>query len=652
MKEKTFVTYEEFGAIGDGVADDFAAIKKAHDYANENSLTVKATPGKTYYISNTRIDGVAQMVIIKTNVVWSGANFIIDDSPYSTHNDTDVFSKNIFHIASDYPLEKICDAELFAKLLSNGVGIGTKKLDLGLGYPALVTIYNSKHNVYRRRGYGSHLGKPMHEIILLDKDGNVSEETPFMFDYNNIDYIDVIRADVEPITVEGGRFTTIACNTNCVVFNEEGIPVGVKEPYIHRGIRVQRSETTLRGIEHYIEGEISINRQKKGEVGAPYHGFYEAVQANHITIESCVMTGRRCYKKSWVGYGMGGGTMGTYDLTGLEVNKIVFKNCTQSNFWVTIDENNVIHNAEEGTPGAVLGLSPIVNDEGMSSRMHWGVGGTNYCKNMEYIGCTLSRFDAHQGLYNGKVIDSTLVALALTGCGEMIVKNSRLFSESHASNNMFGMRNDYGSIWNGSITVDGLKAYVYTKRSSRPGATLSAYNPTAVMGHTYSNWYYGYDCQFPDLSLNNVEVYDIETGELLPEGFEVRLVGGNMIDEPALHCEYTLKTHPAYADVDADGDGFVDGTNIPYDDVVERKGIVDESSYKNVNPIIPPKYMKVTGNACKYTYLVNDMSSFEGIIDGGFFGNTEFITDNETYVGTNHSNEKTETFKFVSHKGE
>ena len=652
MDKKKFVTYEEFGARGDGVAEDFAAIKKAHDYANEKGLTVKATLGKTYYISNTRIDGEVQTAIIKTNVVWSGANFIIDDSPFSTHNDYDVFAENIFYIDSDYPSEKIRVSELFEKLLSDGVGLGTKKMDLGLGYPALVTIYNSKHNVYRRRGYGAHLGKPMHEIILLDKDGNVSDETPFMFDYNNIDYIDVIRADVKPITVEGGKFTTIACNTNCVVYNEEGIPVGVKEPYIHRGIRIQRSETTLRGVEHYIEGEISINRQKKGEVGAPYHGFYEAVRANHVTIESCVMTGRRCYKKSWIGYGMGGGTMGTYDLTGLEVNKIVFKNCTQSNFWVTIDENNVIHNVKEGTPGAVLGLSPIVNDEGVSSRMHWGVGGTNYCKNMEYIDCTLSRFDAHQGLYNGKVIDSTLVALALTGCGEMIVKNSRIYSESHASNNMLGMRSDYGSIWNGSITVDGLKAYVYTKRSSLPGATRSEYSPTAVMGHTYSNWYFGYDCRFPDLSLNNVEVYDIETGEPFPEGAEVRLVGGNMCSEPALHCENTLNTHSIYADVDEDCDGFVDGTNIPYDDVVDINGVLDESSYENLNPILPPKYLKVTGNECKYVYCVNDMSSFEGITDGGFFGNTEFISDSETYLGTNHTDEKTETFKFISHKGE
>ena len=48
---KKYVTYEEFGAVGDGVHDDFAAICKAHDYANENGLPVKANDNATYYIS-------------------------------------------------------------------------------------------------------------------------------------------------------------------------------------------------------------------------------------------------------------------------------------------------------------------------------------------------------------------------------------------------------------------------------------------------------------------------------------------------------------------------------------------------------------------------------------------------------------------------
>ena len=649
MSEKKFATYEEFGAVGDGVTNDFPAIFAAHNYANEKGLTVKAAAGKTYYISDTRINGEVKCAVIKTNVIWTGAEFIIDESPYSTHENYGMYAKNIFEILSDYPVQKITDEAALSKILAGGLNTKTTKINIDLDYPALLIPYNSLHTVYRRRCYDQWAGEPMHEVILVDKDGNIDPETPVMWDYNGLDYVDVIRTDVKPITIEGGKFTNIACNTDCVVRDEAGKPIRVYEPYIARGLRINRSYTTVKNVEHYMKGEISFKRQKAGEIGAPYRGFYTSTQATHVTFENCVMTGKRCYQKSWAGPFWG--TMGTYDLSGNAVNKIVFKNCTQSNFWVTIDENEEFHPAKPGDPGAVLSLSQMPKDKGAPSRIHWGVGGTNYCKNMEYIGCTLTRYDAHQGLYNGKVIDSSLVSLALTGCGHMEVKNTTLYAESHTTNGMFGMRNDYGSIWNGTIDVDGLNFYGYTKKSSHPYAPLGDFKPIGIIGHTYENWYFGYECQFPDVAINNLKMYDIETGEPIRDGYEINLVRGNMITEPALHCEKTLRAHPIFPDVDKDGDGFVDGTKIPYDDVVDIKGVIDESSYENLNRIIPPKYLKVTGNKCKYVYCVNDMSSFEGITDGGFFGKTEFISDNEAYLGTNHTDEKTENFKFISYKG-
>ena len=343
--------------------------------------------------------------------------------------------------------------------------------------------------------------------------------------------------------------------------------------------------------------------------------------------------------------------MGTYDLSGNAVNKIVFKNCNQSNFWVTLDENKILRPAKEGDPGALLSLSPMNNGKGKEARMYWGVGGTNYCKNMEYVGCTLTRYDAHQGLCNGKVIDSTVVALALTGYGTMYIDNVRSFTESHAAgaNRMFSMREDYGSIWEGDITVKNLKLYAYTKKSSLQNSVSAAYTGIYCVAHYYRNWYFGYDCHFPNVTFDGVEIYDIETFKKVSEPIELNLVTGHFKGEPALHLDKTLNSHPIFADVDADGDGFVDGTKIPFDDVVDRRGILDESSNENLNKVIPPEYIRVINNKDNYKFVVYDYSSFEGVSDGGFFGKTKFISDNESRVGTNYSDVETENFKFVKY---
>ena len=68
MSEKNFVKYLEFGAVGDGVTNDFAAIKRAHDYANENNIPVKLSGeySKTQLGSLCGIDvGAAVVAVLK-----------------------------------------------------------------------------------------------------------------------------------------------------------------------------------------------------------------------------------------------------------------------------------------------------------------------------------------------------------------------------------------------------------------------------------------------------------------------------------------------------------------------------------------------------------------------------------------------------------
>ena len=634
MSNKNYVTYEEFGAVGDGVADDFAAIYKAHEYANESGLAVKASDNAHYYIHDPRIDGEVKSVIIKTDVNWGNAQFTIDDRDVSVYKDALTYSwyaKPIFKVLSDYPVEQITDADMLARVLENGLNRETKKIPLSFDYPVMIIPYNSSHKVYRRCGYGAFNGKDMHECIVLDTEGNVSEETPIIFNYESLSYINVYRIDVKPITIEGGTFTTRNTRVNVLYTNENGNKA-LMGGYLERGLYVNRSNTIVKNVKHYITDEPTMNDQvKNGEidfVAACYHGFFHASASNHVTFDGCVLTGRRCYKRP------AGGTGGTYDLSGNTVNGIYFKNCTQSNFWITVDANNIIHPAKEGDPGAVTSMSSYEVD-GVRLKMHWGIGGTNFCKNMEYHNSTLSRFDAHEGLCNGKIIDSTVNYMAITGNGKFEVENTRWFSEGpgFGSNSLIHLRADYGSTWEGDISVKNVEAYIYTERN--------AY----LFYHSYGNWYYGYKACFPNITIENLTYFDQKTFKKLPAGYEIFYTGESIVKEPALHLPETINLHPRFPDVDADGDGFVDGTNIPYDAVVDRKGVVDESSNRNLNPITPPERLKFINNDGEYKIIVLDTSLYEGL-NGGFFANTSFEIGDNKLVGTAHGGD-TACFEFA-----
>ena len=88
------LTYGSYGAIGDGVTDDFEAIRAAHAYANEHGLTVYADEGKTYYLGQH-----TDAIVIKTDTVWYNAEFIIDDRGIVPTDPTR--GKCVFYIGPD-----------------------------------------------------------------------------------------------------------------------------------------------------------------------------------------------------------------------------------------------------------------------------------------------------------------------------------------------------------------------------------------------------------------------------------------------------------------------------------------------------------------------------------------------------------------------
>ena len=181
---KSFVTYADFGAKADGVTDDFAAIYAAHEYANENGLPVIIDDGKVYYIHDSMIDGIARSITVKTDVNWGSSEFIVDDTDLDYYDGTRRAQTDLFKIISDYEKQTVTDENILLPLA--GIGEGTKKLDLKLGYPALVMPANADHHVYIRTGRGGQQYSAKHEILLVDGDGNIDPSTPFMFDYEKL----------------------------------------------------------------------------------------------------------------------------------------------------------------------------------------------------------------------------------------------------------------------------------------------------------------------------------------------------------------------------------------------------------------------------------------------------------------------------------
>ena len=407
MEIKRTVCYEDFGAVGDGVTDDFDAIARAHAYANENKLDVKTDDSKTYYIGDTGIGEKENKpsIKIKTNVDWGNSKFIIDDSGITSS----MFSKNanIFTVCRDnpavtYTIENDTPNGAIKKINDEGgIGRSATKLDLGIGYDAMLVVVNENKKVYVRVGANKDNGSAQTEVICVDKNGSIDPTTPFLLNYNEITKIIVYRIDDTPITLRGGIFTTIANQA--------------KEDYryYYRNIVLARSNVTVTDFTYRIEGE--------GEHGDPYAAFLNVYHCANVLIKDSTLQSHKYY---WC-VGAGGGNpvgMGTYAINASTCNNIVWKNCIQSNFY-----------NEDGV---------TVNDD------VWGIMGSSYSKNLVYEDCILNRFDAHAGVYNSKIINSRVQDFRIIGGGEILIENTHLYN-----NLLISMREDYGSTWNGRVIL-------------------------------------------------------------------------------------------------------------------------------------------------------------------------------------------------------
>ncbi|GAB2774348.1 hypothetical protein GCM10027275_16720 [Rhabdobacter roseus] len=357
-------------------------------------------------------------------------------------DDTEVQNRNasVFLVSSSLQPFKL---ETIKSLKRN-----QEKIDASLPGPCLITVTNSHVKHYIRFGLNQNNGSSQTDIFVVDKNGKVDMNAPIIWDFDQITEITALPIDEKPLKITGGRFTTKANQAES------------KYTYYSRNIAIRRSHVEVDGLEHRVTGE--------GEQGAPYGGFLHIGDCAYVTVKNTILTGHKTY--STIGAAGKPVSMGSYDLSVNRALNVSFLNCSQTN---DIDDNK-----------------------------YWGILGSNFSKNLLYDHCTFSRFDAHQGVANATIRNSTLGHMGINaiGSGLLLVENSTIRGRS-----IVNLRSDYGSTWQGDVVI---RDCVFVPAGGKP-------TNAALISGSYSGQHdFGYTCYMPEkITIENLRIDDSQHPE-------------------------------------------------------------------------------------------------------------------------------------------
>lgn len=325
---------------------------------------------------------------------------------------------------------------------------GQEKIDISLSEDCLVAVSDANVRRYIRYGLNQNKGRAQTDIFILDKKGNVDRSSPIIWDFDNITEINAIPIDQEKLTISGGRFVTLANQAPS------------KYTYYSRNISIKRSNVTVTNLKHFIEGE--------GEQGAPYRGFISISDCSNVLVKDCILTGHKTYRT--IGAAGKPVSMGSYDISVTRSINVSFVNCRQTN---DINDNR-----------------------------YWGLFASNYSKNISFDHCVFSRFDAHMGVYNATIRNSTLGYMGINaiGFGKFHLENSTVRGRS-----LINLRSDYGSTWEGTFTI---RNCVFVP-SQRKSTTVSLFSGSNSGLHDF-----GYTCYMPkNIVIDRLHIDDSNQNE-------------------------------------------------------------------------------------------------------------------------------------------
>ena len=498
------VYYAQFGAIGDGKAEDFQAIYNAHVFANQGGQKVMGDgPNARYYIH-----AIPCTIPVQTDVDFNGATFHLDDRGSEVHAQR----SHIFTFVPEYEAVSY-DAPKLEAMFGNDIELRFGDTSIPwlaelIETTSFVQIRNN-HKDYIRHGANISSGQYRRDIVVVNPDGTLNEDTPVIWDFvagdqilNNglklevvsthaIELITIRRADETPITMENGNFERDAC--------EVVAETGYENKYVAygRGLGIQRCNVTIKNLNHKIISEpylptsgYGYDADMKLRHSYPYGGFLAFGNTYNCYAIDCNLNAHTTYHEAKTTTATPV-AMGTYDLT--------------------VGNSTNIY------------LEGLTNGVDICDTQYWGIMCSNGAKNMHFLDCSLNRFDAHEGFWNASLVNCEYGhTINVIGGGYFYCENTT----KAVGTTFISLRGDYGSTFNGTIelvncTHKGLMSYRGQDNENRGLAYPDSAVMTVITGgysdvytgeyqegnagaFPYLKWDFGYTCYMPqNVILNN-----------------------------------------------------------------------------------------------------------------------------------------------------
>ena len=530
------VYYSQFGAKGNGVAYDFEAIYNTHVFANQSGQKVLGDgPDAKYYIK-----AFNKTIPIQTDVDWRGATFCLDDTGSEVYQNRGLHLFALTGSAKTTVLDKAKIDELFPNVeIEKGATSLPWIADL-IDVVSFVTIKNG-HRDYIRWGGNTSTGYSRQDILIVYPDGTLHKDTPVIWDFkageqyihnwagtkfakdneghptwfgakinvhSAISEIKIVEANDEPITVENGFFERKVCRTV--------VETGYENVYhaYGRGIAIRRCNATLKNITHHKLNEPSFYKQVSGSgsYGSDQWKSYYGVNTSKGNGGWLEDKGRYHIGQSYP-YGGMFAFDGVYNSRAVDCNltgrTVYYEAKTTSSTPIAMGSYDLtIH----GSSHVYIENVQQLND--INDTHYWGIMNSNRAKNLFFTDSSLSRFDAHEGFWNGTFTNTTFGRyINVIGGGYLKISGCT----RNVGSQFISMRSDYGSTFEGTIeltdcTMRGMKDYRYGMNTSKPyyesGSLYiintgydTSYNGSYSSGNAGSfpflKWDFGYTCYMP-----------------------------------------------------------------------------------------------------------------------------------------------------------